>query len=111
MFAADLAALYRPPVRAASGRAPNQLVSLGVQLEVEAASPVPRRRVYARVHVQLLENVVDVVLHGCQLADETAGDCLVGHAVLDSVQNRPFPTRQRPRRTVRPLLPGVLERA
>ena len=58
-------------------------VLLGPQPEVEAASPVPRRRVYAPVHVQLLENVVDMVLHRCQLDDETACDPLVGHAVID----------------------------
>src|SRR6266513_972817 len=58
-------------------------VLLGLQLEVEAASPVPRRRVYAPVHVQLLENVVDLVIHRCQLDDEPARDPLVGHAVID----------------------------
>src|ERR1051325_11904889 len=78
-------------------------VLLGFQPEVEAAAPVARRRVYAPVHVQLLENVVYGVLHGCQLDDETTGDCLVGHAVIDQVQNLPFPTRQRAQGAVRRL--------
>src|SRR2546422_7809414 len=33
---------------------------------MESAAPVSRRRVDAPVHMQLLENVVYVVLHGCQ---------------------------------------------
>jgi len=41
----------------------------GVQLEVETASPVPGRRIYTSVHVQLLENVVYMVLHGGHLED------------------------------------------
>src|SRR5207247_8167897 len=78
-------------------------VLLRLQLKVEAASPVPRRRVYAPVHVQLLENVVDMVLHRCQLDDETASAPLVGDAVIDYVQNCAFATRHRPHGTLRVL--------
>lgn len=60
---------------------------------MKTAAPIPRRRVDAFMHVQLVEDVAHMVLGRRQLDALVAGDLLIRLPLIDQAENLPLGLR------------------
>src|SRR6266576_3169985 len=56
--------------------------------------PTPSGCLAAPMHLELLENVVNVILHGRHLDAQAAGDVLVRQAIVEQAHNLQLPRRE-----------------